>query len=592
MADIFVSYSRTDKARVAPLVAALEAEGWSVWWDPEIAPGQEFDQLIAGELAAARAILVVWTPASVASRWVRGEAREAADRGVLVPARFDAVKLPIDVRAIHTTDLDSWQESAQSAAFQELVRALGAFVKRPATCGAPEPAVAQAPSGAPSPGAAQPERKPQVTICVLPFSNMSGDPEQEYFSDGITEDIITDLSKVSALWVAARNTAFTFKGKHVDVPQIARQLKVSHVLEGSVRKSGNRVRITAQLIDGSSGGHIWAERYDRDLSDIFALQDEISQAIVAALKLKLLPEEKKAIEHRGTTNPEAYKLFLMARQYLSTGSERHRPLIIRLCQRALEIDPNYAPAWALLAIGQSNIRLLSGGAGDNGWDAANRALSLDPNLADAHAAKGRILADQGHYDEAVVEHEIAVRLDPESYEVNCAAARCYTAMKRFDDAIRHYEKATRILDSDFWAAGMAVQCYEAKGDLEGMKRIARLTLKRAERIIAAEPDHALAMGFAVNALVALGESERAKEWTERSLLLAPPDDFNLPYNLACAMSKLGETDMALDLLEVVITKVQMEPLVWFKVDTDLDPIREHPRFKAMIAAAEARLAKA
>jgi adenylate cyclase len=391
--------------------------------------------------------------------------------------------------------------------------------------------------------------------------------------------------------VAARNTAFTFKGKHVDVPQVARQLKVSHVLEGSVRKSGNRVRITAQLIDGATGGHIWAERYDRDLSDIFALQDEISEAIVGALKLKLLPEEKKAIETRGTTNPEAYKLFLMARQYLFTGSERHRPLIIRLCQRALEIDPNYAHAWALLAIGQSNIRLLSGGTGDNGWDAANRALSLDPNLADAHAAKGRILADQGHYDEAVVEHEIAVRLDPESYEVNCAAARCYTAMRRYDEAIRHYEKATALNDSEFWAAGMCVQCYEAKGDPEGMKRIARHTLDRVERIIAAEPDHALAMGWGVTALVALGEKERAKVWTERALLLAPPDDLNLRYNLACEMAILGEADRALDLLEPVIEKSQIETFPWIKVDTTLDNIREHPRFKAMLAAAEARLAK-
>src|SRR4029079_19572680 len=147
------------------------------------------------------------------------------------------------------------------------------------------------------------------------FAKRRDCPAREQCQDGISEDIITDLSKVSALWVAARNTAFTFKGKHVDVPQVARPLKVSHVLEGSVRKAGGRVRITAQLVDGATGGHIWAERYDRDLNDIFALQDEIWQSSVAALKLKLLPEEKKAIEQRGTTDPEAYKLYLMARQY-------------------------------------------------------------------------------------------------------------------------------------------------------------------------------------------------------------------------------------------------------------------------------------
>ena len=159
----------------------------------------------------------------------------------------------------------------------------------------------------------------RLAICVLPFANMSGDAEQEYFSDGISEDVITDLNKVSALSVVARNTAFGFKGKQVDVALIARQLKVSHILEGSVRKAGQRVRISAQLIDGSTGNHVWAERYDRDLNDIFALQDEISQAIVKALRLKLLPEEKQAIEQRGTDNVEAYNLYLMARQHYATG---------------------------------------------------------------------------------------------------------------------------------------------------------------------------------------------------------------------------------------------------------------------------------
>ena len=234
----------------------------------------------------------------------------------------------------------------------------------------------------------------RLSICVLPFANMSGDPEQEYFSDGISEDIITDLSKVSALAVTARNTAFTFKGKHVDIAQVARQLKVSHVLEGSVRKAGQRVRITAQLIDGATGSHLWAERYDRDLNDIFALQDEISQAIVAALKLKLLPDEKKAIGQRGTSNPEAYKFFLMARQHYLSGVNDARLLdaVIRLCQRAVEIDPDYARAWALMAAAQ-RVSTYFGKHNDNGLDAAERALALDANLAEAHAARaGALLA--------------------------------------------------------------------------------------------------------------------------------------------------------------------------------------------------------
>ena len=204
MADVFISYARSDKARVAPLVAAIEAKGWSVWWDPEIAAGQQFDDQIEAEINAARAVLVVWTPTSVASRWVRGEAREAADRGILVPVRFEDARLPMDVRALHTTDLDKWGEDPASPPFQEVLRALGSMIAR---AGASQ-AAKTAPGSAPVAAASGPAR---VSICVLPFANMSGDAEQEYFSDGISEDIITDLSKVSALAVVSRNTAFSWE---------------------------------------------------------------------------------------------------------------------------------------------------------------------------------------------------------------------------------------------------------------------------------------------------------------------------------------------------------------------------------------------
>src|SRR5438067_9285908 len=285
----------------------------------------------------------------------------------------------------------------------------------------------------PTPASARPAQKieparDQVSICVLPFANMSGDAEQEFFSDGISEDIITDLSKVSALHVVSRNTAFTFKGKPMDVRQIAAQLNISHVLEGSVRKAGGRVRITAQLIDGSNDSHVWAERYDRDLNDIFALQDEISHAIVDALKVKLLPEEKKAIEKRGTENVDAYNLYLMARQAYATGFEgdnRCNQVIVRLCRRATEIDPNYADAWALMALSEMLLGSTIAHDSEGGLSAAERALSLNPDLAEAHAVKARILWGERR-EEAFREIEKALRLDPESHEVNkCAGVlRC------------------------------------------------------------------------------------------------------------------------------------------------------------------------
>ena len=462
---------------------------------------------------------------------------------------------------------------------KNMERPVHVFILRPA-----EPVVGEEPRTDP---------RQRVSICVLPFANMSGDPEQEYFSDGISEDIITDLSKVSALWVAARNTAFTFKGKHVDVPQVARQLKVSHVLEGSVRKAGGRVRITAQLVDGATGGHIWAERYDRDLNDIFALQDEISQAIVAALKLQLLPEEKKAIEQRGTTNPEAYKLYLMARQYSITGNfgSAHRSeLIIRLCRRAIEIDPNYARPWALMAGAQIKLRFFFGREGDDGLTAAERAIELDANLGEAHAAKARVLAQNAHLDGAQREMEIALRLDPESYDVNVAAGQLYYQLRRFDEAILHFEKAATTVETDFSAAGMLVSCHTVIGDKQGARRAARRALERCEKIVAVEPDNGSAMGFAVGALAALGEAERAKEWPERALLL-DPDNVNLRYNFACSLvTDLHDYDAALDMLGPRFETMGIEVLNWVKNDPDLDPIRDDPRFKAILEAAEARLA--
>ena len=588
MADVFVSYSRSDRARVAPLVAAIEAKGWSVWWDPAIDAGQQFDDQIDAELQAANAVLVVWTPTSVASRWVRGEARDAAERGILVPVRFEDARLPIDVRAIQTTDLDKWGEDPASAPFQDLLRSLSAVIKRQRARQAVKSATNAAQAG-PVLG------PPRVGICVLPFANMSGDQEQEYFSDGITEDIITDLSKVSALSVVSRNSAFMYKGKHVDVPKLARELKVGHILEGSVRKAGGRVRITAQLVDGSSNDHVWAERYDRDLSDIFALQAEISEAIVKALKLKLVPEEKKAIEHRGTDNVEAYNLYLMARQSYVTSHEadaRRTETILRLCQRAVEVAPGYARAWALIAIGQMNLRFVNGRPGDDGLVPAERALALDPNLAEAHAVKARILSQYGRHEEAAAELDVALRLDPESYEVNRAAAYLRFRQQRLDEAIRHYEKALSLMETDLNSGSMLLTCYTAVGDSEAARRVAKITLSRTEKTLAQDPNNGTAMAYGAIALATLGEAERAKDWISRALLI-DPENMNARYNFACSLTNyLQEPEAALELLGPVFETMAIAWLNHAKADPDLEPLRQDPRFKAMVASAEARLGAA
>jgi adenylate cyclase len=433
----------------------------------------------------------------------------------------------------------------------------------------------------------------KLSICVLPFANMSGDVEQEYFSDGISEDIITDLSKVSALAVISRNSAFQYKGKHIDLPKVARELKVSHVLEGSVRKAGGKVRITAQLIDGATNDHIWAERYDRDLNDIFALQDEISEAIVKALKLKLLPEEKKAIEQRGTNSVEAYNLYLMARQYLvegNWGDRRRTEAVIRLCSRAIEIDPQYAGAWALIARGQTDERYRFGGTNDGGLAAADRALALDANLADAHAVKARVLFEDGHAQEAAAEIALALRLDPETWEVNDTAATINFRQYRFEDAARFYEKSTALAETDFGSSAMLITCYTALGNAEAAKRGAKITVERTEKAIAQDRSNGAALAYGVVGLSVLGQAERAKEWIARALLV-DPDNMNMRYNFVCALAAyLKDADAALDMLEPALEKATRGLLHHAKVDPDLDTLRDHPRYKAMMDAAETRLA--
>ncbi len=288
MGRVFLSYARPDSTIAQQLADTLGDSGHQVWWDRHIEGGSRFVSEIDNALKEAEAVVVLWSAHSCDSAWVQDEAAEGRESGRLVPVTLDSTRPPLGFRQFHAIDLSGWN----GVGAPEKLPALLSAIAKLTSCEKAETAPITNAAG-----------KSTLSICVLPFVNMSGEPEQEYFSDGISEDIITDLSKVSALSVVARNTAFTFKGAAVDVPVLARRLGVSHVLEGSVRKSGGRVRITAQLIDGAAGDHIWAERYDRDLTDVFAIQDEISQAIVAALKVRLLPEEKRRSRIAGPTAP-------------------------------------------------------------------------------------------------------------------------------------------------------------------------------------------------------------------------------------------------------------------------------------------------
>jgi adenylate cyclase len=578
VSEIFVSYSRSTEPEAQAVTAALRALGYSVWRDDELPAHRPYAEVIEERLRAAKAVVVLWSAEAVKSQWVRAEADLAREAGSLVQLRIDATPLPLPFNQIQCADLTAALADGaldpEEFGWRTIVASVAALVQG-----------AVSPARAPDPVARQ-----GVSICVLPFANMSADPEQEYFSDGISEDIITDLGKVSALSVVSRNSAFQFKGRHVDARQIARQLDVSHLLEGSVRKAGARVRITAQLIDAAADSHIWAERWDRELTDIFAVQDEISRAIVTALKVKLAPEEKAAIEQRGTGAADAYDLYLMARRHWLSGNTdlAGHETIVSLCRRALKVDPDYAQAWALMAQAQFSLYARFGRASEDGEASADRALALAPDLAEPHIVKARYLRRRGRLAESEAELETALRLGPDSFEVYAAAAHMRFLEQRVAEAAVFYERAATLAETSFQPAEMLVSCYSALGDAEGVRRAGRMSLERAELALAQDPSNGRALSAGASGLAAMGERERALEWIARALRI-DPDNRPMVYNLACALSAfLGDTDGALAMLTPYLATATSSELLHMTADPDINPLREDARFQALFAEAQAR----
>jgi len=353
------------------------------------------------------------------------------------------------------------------------------------------------------------------------------------------------------------------------------------------------VRITAQLIDGGTGDHLWAERYDRDLTDIFEIQDEISHAIVEALKVKLLPEEKKAIERRGTNNVGAYNYYLMARNYWITGNwgnTRQLELVIRICRRAVELDPDYAQAWGLLALMQCILYFTFGGGGEDGTAAADRALALDPRIPEAYCVQARHAYEQGEFEAADEGLRKALELGPESWEVNREAARIFYFERRFAEAARHYEKAVTIDDTDYHSWNMLCSVYPALGDEEGAVRAAQNAIAAAERALVNDPTNGSALSTVVTGLGILKQRERADEWIDRALLISP-DNIFMRYNFACTLVlQFHDAEAAVDLLEPIVPEMSASAYKAVLADPDLDSLRDHPRFKLLMERLEKNLA--
>jgi len=423
------------------------------------------------------------------------------------------------------------------------------------------------------------------SVAVLPFANMSADAENEYFTDGMAEEIINALTKIQALRVASRTSSFAFKGKNEDIGEIGQKLKVSTVLEGSVRKMGNRLRITAQLVNVADGYHLWSERYDREMEDVFAIQDEIAQAIVEALRVILSEGEKKAIEKPRTVNVQAYDFYLRGRLYFHQLRRKSLEYARQMFNRAIEIDPDYALAYTGVADSSSLLFMYHDARDFNKNQAeiaSKKALELAPDLAEAHVARGIAMTLSQKFDELEREFEAAMRLDPKLFEAPYFYARARKAQGRLADAARLFERAEAIRPEDYQSPGLVAEVYEAMGMQAESLEARRRAGKVIDRWLELNPDDARACVMGAVNLATLGERERGEALAARATAI-DPDDPMLLYNVACMYARLGNHEQALRHLETAVDKGWGHKS-WIEHDTDLDPIRESPRFKAILAA--------
>ena len=423
----------------------------------------------------------------------------------------------------------------------------------------------------------------QKSIAVLAFVNMSNDPDNEYFSDGIAEEIINTLTKVKVLRVASRTSSFAFKGRNDDIGEIGRKLKVNTVLEGSVRKAGNKLRVSAQLIDVAEGYHLWSERYDRQLEDVFDIQDEIAENIVRALRVVLGEDEKRAIEKAPTENVHAYEYYLRGRQFFHQCRRTALQYARRMFDRAIEIDLNFARAHAAIADCCSFLYMYWDGSKANleGADASSRkALQLDPESAEAHTSRALALTLRRQYDEARQEFEAALRLNPMLYEAHYFYGRACLSEGKFDEAVSHYREAWRVRPEDYQAILLVDEALVRLGRRDEALDAAREGLKVADAHLELNPDDARAWYLSAVGLMRLGQRDQALERTRRALAIDPEDPAVL-YNAACVYALAGSSQEALDHLDKAIQN-GFGHRDWLENDSDWDSIRGEPRFQALL----------
>ena len=427
---------------------------------------------------------------------------------------------------------------------------------------------------------------PRRSIAVLPFVNLSPDPESEYFSDGITEEIMTSLSRIPDLRVTARTSSFAFKGKTQDVRSIGEHLGVGTVLEGSVRRAGGRLRVTAQLIETGQGYQLWTERFDRQLEDVFAIQDEIAARIAKALKVVLGESAAPSAGRTTPANLQAYDSYLRGRQLFHQFRRRGFEQARDLFRQAVVLDPSYTRAWAGIAEASSYLYTIFDATEANAREAesaSRRAVQLDPDLPEARTALACALSSVKRFEEAWTHFEAAIRLNPNLFETWNLYARAGWLAGDLAKAVKCFDRASEIRPEDFQSLALGATAWEGLGETAEARRRHQAALDRAHRHLELFPNDGRALSLGACAAIRLGNRGLGEEWIERALRL-DPDDPPTVYKCAGAYAVMGKTEEALDCLERCHA-MGLSHRDWIAHDADLVSLHGHPRFEALLSQA-------
>jgi serine/threonine protein kinase/tetratricopeptide (TPR) repeat protein len=469
--------------------------------------------------------------------------------------------------------LTTVRPDAPPAIAEVLTRALAkAPADRYASLGAFADAVGAAAAGVPAVTAR--------AVGVLPFVNAGGLPDDDALSDGITDEIIAVLSRVEGLRVASRTSSFALRGTGLDAPAIGQRLHVGSMLEGTVRRAGDRLRVAVQLVNAQDGCVLWNERYDRDVSDVFAIQDEIAESVARALRVILRHERRVARPPTGDVR--AYEYYLKGRHYFRGGRRKSLQFAREMFQRAIAVDPEFALAWAGVADCCSLLNMFYPESEKDltlADQASARALTLAPDLPEAHAARGFALWRLEREPEAIRAFEHAMRLDGHQFEARYFYARLRFQRGELTLAARLFEDAARARE-DYEARFFAAQCYAGLGRKAEAEAAYRRGLHVAQQHLEMNPDDPGAATMCAVSLCRLGRPEEGLAWAERAREIEP-NDARVLYNVACLYALEGRTEQALAGLELAV-QAGFGAREWIAHDPDLDGLRQHPRFKALL----------